>query len=218
MKAIHATHFWVSAGSVVTAIIASACCWLPLLLVVFGVSAGGLSVVFEKARPFFLFASPVLLGFGFYLNYFRKPRCAAGECVTSNPRAQRLSRSVLWVATIAVVAFAFFPAYSGALFPGSDEAVAAHAERVILDVDGMTCEGCAVSVRTTLKNVPGVIDAVVSYTDKRAVVILDEESPPKTSTLIGAIKWAGYQAAEGVDTLATGVGGVSESQDSPPTP
>ncbi len=41
-------------ASVFSAILASACCWLPLLLVAFGTSAAGASAAFERVRPFFL--------------------------------------------------------------------------------------------------------------------------------------------------------------------
>ena len=59
-------------GSVLAALIASACCWLPLLLVTFGVSAAGVSAQFESVRPYFLALTAVLLGAGFYFSYFRR--------------------------------------------------------------------------------------------------------------------------------------------------
>lgn len=205
MRTLRATSLWVSGGSVLSAAAASACCWLPLLLVVFGVSAGGLSMAFEKVRPFLLVVSPVLLGFGFYLNYFRQARCKEGECSSPNPDVRRVNRVVLWVASAAVLVFAFFPMYSGVLISRSATADTANGEsQIILHVDGMTCDGCAVNVRTTLKNIPGVIDAVVSYADKRAVVTLDGEAPPSVSTLVGAIKRIGYEAAETAESPQDG--------------
>ena len=38
-------------GAVVTSIVASACCWLPLLLIAFGFSAAGIGSIFEEYRP-----------------------------------------------------------------------------------------------------------------------------------------------------------------------
>jgi hypothetical protein len=57
---------WAAAGSVVAAVVASACYWVPLLLLAFGVSAAGVSATFEQVRPFFLLAAAVLLATGFY--------------------------------------------------------------------------------------------------------------------------------------------------------
>jgi hypothetical protein len=37
--------------AVVTSIVASACCWLPLLLIAFGFSAAGIGSIFEEYRP-----------------------------------------------------------------------------------------------------------------------------------------------------------------------
>ena len=103
-----------ASGSVVAAVIASACCWLPLLLLAFGLSAAGVSAWFEAVRPFFLGVTAILLGAGFYLAYFRKEKCVPGTaCATPNPKLKRFNRVMLSVATVAVVAFVFFPNYVG---------------------------------------------------------------------------------------------------------
>ena len=52
-------------GSVVAAVLSSACCWLPLLLLAFGASAAGVSAFFERWRPAFLVVAIGLLGAGF---------------------------------------------------------------------------------------------------------------------------------------------------------
>ena len=69
-------RMWVSAGAVVAAVLSSVCCWLPLALIAFGVSAGGVSGFFEIYRPHLLGATGLLLAAGFYLVYFRKEQCA----------------------------------------------------------------------------------------------------------------------------------------------
>ena len=67
-------------------------------------------------------------------------------------------------------------------------------ETVTLKVDGMTCGGCAASVTRALKTTPGVSDAVVELTAKRATVTFD---PAKTSVpaIKSAIDDAGYAAS-----------------------
>ncbi len=46
-------------------------------------------------------------------------------------------------------------------------------QNVTLDVQGMTCGGCAAAVKTALRQIPGVIDARVSYEQHQAVVTYD---------------------------------------------
>ena len=132
-----------ASGSVLAAVLASACCWLPLLLLSFGASAAGLSAAFEQMRPWFLGVTAVLLGAGFYLVYFRKEKCAPGStCATPKPRLHRFNRAVLWIATIMVAVFAFFPNYAGLLADSSqlDMSIQAEGSVLTLNVEGMTCE------------------------------------------------------------------------------
>jgi len=67
-------------------------------------------------------------------------------------------------------------------------------EKIAIDVQGMTCNGCVASVSRVLKAVPGVADAQVTLTPGRATVTYD---PAKTdaSALRGAIEDAGYDVA-----------------------
>jgi hypothetical protein len=107
---------WASAGSVASAVAASACCWLPLLLIASGVSAGQGLAALEKARPLLLVVAAALLGSGFYLIYFRKEACAArSACAASSPMLRRFNRILVWIATLVVVALGLFPNYVGLL-------------------------------------------------------------------------------------------------------
>lgn len=99
-------------GALVTAVLSSACCWLPLAAVAAGGSVAGSARFFAAYRPAFLVGTLALLGGGFYLVYIRKPRCAPGEaCATPSPRVLRMNKIVLWIATLLVVASALFPNY-----------------------------------------------------------------------------------------------------------
>ncbi len=159
-------------GSLATAILSSACCWLPLLLLVFGASAAGASAFFERWRPAFIVIAVAVLALGFYFSYFRKTACAKGCCVSQPPRGRRLQRATLWGSTVVVAAFIFFPSYIGVLLGGGGSADAAlvqtDAREYVFDVDGMHCEGCAVTLRTELMKVDGVLDAQVDYSSRTA--------------------------------------------------
>ena len=70
-------------------------------------------------------------------------------------------------------------------------ASAAETQTVILDVPGMTCKFCPITIRKALKKVPGVIDAKADFDNKTATVTYD---PAKTMVedLIKATANAGY--------------------------
>jgi copper chaperone CopZ len=61
-----------------------------------------------------------------------------------------------------------------------------------LNVTGMSCEGCADSVRSALSQVGGVHNADVSLDQKTAV--LEVEDTVQAADLVGAVEAAGYQA------------------------
>jgi copper chaperone CopZ len=189
---------WAAAGSVVSAVVASACCWLPLLLLAFGTSAAGASAAFERVRPLFLVVAAVLLSVGFYLTYFRTRACAPGsECPLPNPKLRRFNQVMLWMATVVVVAFAFFPNYVGLLLRNTDRAAIEDGrwQSETLIVQGMTCEACATEIQHELAKVPGVKQASVRYAEGKAVVTFDPSSPPSPSALIEAVKKAGYKGS-----------------------
>jgi len=104
-----------AAGSVFAAIIASFCCILPIFFALTGFSVLGASALFDAWRPYLLGLTFGLLGLGFYFAYRpRKEQCAPGSACAM-PVTNRSGRLMLWLATAAVVLFAGFPYYSGAV-------------------------------------------------------------------------------------------------------
>ncbi len=202
---------WAVGGSVVSALAASACCWIPLLLIALGISAGGVSAWFEQYRLLFLGVTAVLLGTGFYFVYFRRPVCAPGSaCAAPNPKLRRFNQVMLWVATVVVIASAPFPNYVGYLLAGSAPAEATVPAKelttVNLRIEGMTCDGCAAVVRSSLAKVPGVHSASASYPDAEAIVTLDAATPPSVDALVAAVNEAGYRTS-----VPDGSGGDSQA-------
>ena len=187
-----------TAGSVVSAVASSACCWLPLVLIAFGASAVGVASFFEKYRPIFLTLAAVLLGAGFYFNYFRKETCAPGSaCAVPRPGLRRFNRITLWVATAFVVAFALFPSYVGLVVGGAKANLAepreAGVQTLVLGIDGMTCEGCPGILAKALSAVPGVNAVEVSYEDKSALVKVGGDALIDGATLKTVVEKAGYR-------------------------
>ena len=69
--------------------------------------------------------------------------------------------------------------------------LAAESKTITLDVPGMTCKFCPITIRKALQKVPGVIEAKAEYQTKTAIVTFD---PDKTNVedLTKATANAGY--------------------------
>ncbi len=203
-------------GALISALLASACCWLPLLLIAFGASGGALSARFEAMRPVLLPVTFALLGSAFYFTY-RKPRAGKnasnvnGETCREVPGAEpgaefcctpasakgltlrKLHKPTLWVVTLFVLAFSFFPNYAGFFIRGGEASSANPAANRVewtMTIDGMTCPACAAHLESALLKVPGVTQAAVHYEQSRALVAA--AIGVSESDLRSAVKVAGY--------------------------
>ena len=235
-------------GSVFTAILGSACCWLPLLLIAFGFSAAGVGSFFEQYRPYLLAATAALLGVAWCLTYRPALRrawarlrgravtapvgdaCCAGQpspatearaccstrpadageaCCATRPQGavghpgrrftlRRFNEMMLWAATLGVLLIALFPNWNG-LIPGGDSPEPSGAagedggQRLVLEVRGMTCEGCAATVRQALSNVAGVARVQVDYARAEAVVKGKPGSAVRPEDVLRALEDAGFR-------------------------
>ncbi len=77
--------------------------------------------------------------------------------------------------------------------PFTHSAMAANSQTVTLDVPGMTCKFCPITIRKALEKVPGVRQVKADFESKSATVTFD---PDKTSAeaLTRATANAGYQS------------------------
>lgn len=104
-----------SAGSIVSAFVASLCCIGPLVFALLGIGGAGLLVKFEPYRPLFMGVTLALLGTGFYVTY-RKPKYAVSSgpnCDCPAPKTNLAGRLMLWVATVLAVGILSFPYFAG---------------------------------------------------------------------------------------------------------
>ncbi len=76
------------------------------------------------------------------------------------------------------------------------EAIAVNVQKVKLDIEGMTCSGCAFGVETALKKVDGVKQAEASFDEKFAEVEFDP-SVAKVDQLVEVVNKAGFKAKAG---------------------
>ncbi len=189
-------------GAIGAALLASVCCIGPVVLAGLGIGAVAAAQSFAPYRPWFLAITVVFLGLGFYFAYHRPKQAACEGEVCETPRIARWGRPLLWLATVMVAALVTFPYYYGSLRaaldkpqqPTSAAVQPVQLSTVELNVNGMTCSGCAVSVRNALLETPGVTSASVEREAGRATVQYD---PAKASTaqLIEAVNKAGFKAS-----------------------
>lgn len=178
------------AGAIAVAVGASACCWLPLLLVAIGAGATGAGAMFESLRPYLMAATVVLLGTAFYFVYRRRPACDDGSCA---PATGRRGRATLWaIAALAAVSFAF-PLWSEARLDAANARADADSGEpaFTIPVAGMTCAACAVSVHKAVAGVPGVVAARVEQSPGQVHVWI--EGPVEPQSVMDAIRAAGYR-------------------------
>ena len=95
-----------AAGGMLGALAASSCCILPLTLFSLGVSGAWIGNFTRLApyQPYFIAATFVFLGYGYWLTYRSRTRaCAEGEAC-ARPLPNRIVNAILILATILVAA------------------------------------------------------------------------------------------------------------------
>lgn len=91
---------------VLGALLASACCIVPLALVLLGVSGAwiGNLTALEPYKPLTSGIAILFIGAGFWHVYFRaKPECVEGS-YCARPQSSRITKAALWGASILVLA------------------------------------------------------------------------------------------------------------------
>jgi len=184
-------------GSLVAAMLSSACCWVPLLLVAFGASAAGVAGGFGRWRPYFIVVAVTMLAVSFYLTFLRNP--VAPCCSASGPsRRRRLGRTTWCVSALIVAAFVFFPQYVGLALADSSPYAAAGASKSNASrefnfrIEGMHCEACAATLRAELAKLEGVQEPQVDYATKTARIAAPDDSV--VPRVIETTKRAGFSA------------------------
>lgn len=185
-------------GAMISALAASACCWLPVLLVAGGVSAAGVAAAFARLRPLFLVLAPLLLGIGFWSVYRRRRPCAGGDCASAAQRSRSPMLVLVWSAGAFVLFAAVFPDGPARLLRGAPRSLPAASlpdaatPAIRLRVDGMTCAACAQHLEAELARVPGVGGVAVEFASGTATVRPAATGSVASSSLLDAVRSAGY--------------------------
>lgn len=104
-----------AAGSVMSAILASACCIGPLAFALLGMSGAAFAQKFEPLRPYLLVVTYALLAGAFYLTYRPQPAACGPDGACEMPRTNRFGKAMLWIAAMVVVLATTFPWYAAYL-------------------------------------------------------------------------------------------------------
>lgn len=193
-------------GALLAAVGASLCCVGPLVFALLGLGAFGVSAVFEPLRPYLLAGAVLLLAFGFYAAYWRRPPACAPDEACAPQDVPRAGRLMLWLMTVLVVAFALSPYYigsigsaltrrpaPGATAPAQSTGRTDALETVTVQVEGMDCASCEIPIRAALEKTAGVREAEVSFQRGEARVTFDPQQT-NAQRIKGAIESTGYRA------------------------
>jgi copper chaperone CopZ len=175
-------------GAISAAIAASACCVVPPILAIIGISGAGFGSALTPYRPFFLAGTALALGLGFWFAYRR----TKDACGCDIPSSRRTARVALWIAAAITLAIAGYPALTGSSARAGDTHEPA-AATLRLKVTGMDCAACAAPIAKRIRKIPGVVSATVDYQTGVAVIRHDGRDGIATAS-IAAVKAAGFRA------------------------
>jgi len=182
---------------ILSAILSSACCIGPMLLVAMGL--GGGAAFFGRYHWFFLLGGLAVLSWA-WARYLREK--TACDCEHRAMNARRASFFTLLFATGIVALFSTLNV-SRYVFRGAQrtapqtivvEATTAGLQRAVIPVEGMRCATCEIAVRSALSRVPGVKSARASVASKTATVDFDH-AQTRVEQLVSAINSTGYHVS-----------------------
>lgn len=189
-------------GSIITAVVASLCCILPIVFAVTGIAGLAAAASFERFRPYFLALTVVLFISGvFYAYRDRKKACAPGSVCAAQP----MSRWNIWVLgllALFIMALAAFPYYSGPVA----KAVVSHPRAGVTPsgaplatatflIPDMDCPACATGLQAAFEKLSGVRAAKVDYESRRATITY-EPAKQNVPAFIKVVNDAGYPVKE----------------------
>jgi mercuric ion transport protein len=184
-----------SAG-VFTAIAASLCCITPVLALIAG--TGSLASSFSwiaPARPFLIGLTVAVLGFAWYQKLKPIPVDECGCAVEEKPRFVQ-SKTFLLIVTLFAALMISFPSYAKFFFPKNEKAAIvpgkSNIQTVELKIKGMSCEACEAEVNHEVYKLPGIIESIVSYENRNAIVKFDI-SKTTIKDITNAVNATGYR-------------------------
>ncbi|MBB5518365.1 mercuric transporter MerT family protein [Amphiplicatus metriothermophilus] len=96
---------WFASCGLAGALLASACCVVPLVLISLGVTGAwiGSLTAFEPYKPIFISVAVIFLIAGFWRVYFHKPEPCSEGTLCARPQSSLITKAALWVGTVLVL-------------------------------------------------------------------------------------------------------------------
>lgn len=181
-----------------SAVFASACCGVPLVLIALGLGGLGLGSFLGTYHWHFTLAGALLLAAAWFVFLREKARLGA---VGAEIRNARLTPALLAVATAAVLGFGGLNVAS-ALGLGSkarevrtaSSGSSGELAQVVLPVKGMTCVTCEWGIEKALGKLEGVVEAKASASEQK-VLVRYEPGKVTLERMIEAVDSTGYKAS-----------------------
>lgn len=205
-------------GAVAAAFAAAACCIGPLLVAVLGIGGAGAMVALAPYRPYFMVATVLMLGVGFFMVYRKRPAPAAvagaaGEtgtacgCDDEAPKKKRnLAKVMLWVATAMVIMFSASPYIIEATATASESPpvatdltpspMQANLVQVEIPVAGMDCASCGVAIQRAMDNVGVAYQDFELDLDQQTVSFRYDGDSTVAEQFADSIREIGYEVGE----------------------
>lgn len=183
-------------AGIISALLASSCCIIPLLALIAGSS--GLASSFgwiEPARPYLIALSLSVLGFAWYQKL--KPVKVEEDCCAVNVQPRFIqSKTFLGIITVFALSMMAFPFYS-TLFSGNNSNQVniignpANIQIIEFNISGMTCTGCEGHIEHAVNDLPGIMEVNASY-EKELTTISFDSTLTSVQQIEKAIESTGY--------------------------
>ncbi|HHT9120223.1 MAG TPA: mercuric transporter MerT family protein [Candidatus Hypogeohydataceae bacterium YC41] len=144
-------------GSILTAVLASSCCIGPLVLAAIGVGGASFFVPIAKYEPIFIGITFAFIGVSYYFTYGRKTACCPGESAKRRLWTQEVPLWVITALAVGLTAFTYTKEYIGGKDGKATLLVSKSDYKIVTFlVEGVTCAGCAETIRSAVSKVSGV--------------------------------------------------------------
>lgn len=181
---------------ILSALTASVCCLGPVLLVLLGLGGLGLGAVLGRYHWYFLLVAVALLTVAWRAYIKERRRCNTAGCQMAQGNV------TTWTLLLASAVVAGFMGMNLITYASQQWGSAAHpvqrlvaqTTQVTLPVEGMTCFTCQLTVESSVKKLPGVLEAHANVTQQSATITYDP-SQVTIRQLIEAINKTGYRAS-----------------------
>ncbi len=104
--------------SLPSAVVASLCCVLPLVVVLLGIGSGAFMMYTMKYSTIFIPIGVVGVGLGYFFFFREKKKCAALACRMARGRSNLMVLIVATTVVITAIVFNLFPEFFASLLTG----------------------------------------------------------------------------------------------------